>query len=290
MKNKLLGLMAVGLLFFTQTTKSQNIPSYVPKDGLVGWWPFNGNANDESGNGNNGTVNGATLTTDRFGNAGKAYSFDGSDWIELNSLSAINSSNGLAVSTWVKSTGFNTNTNCTVGCGQFYFSRGFDGGNGFYLLAKQGNGPGFQCSVNGPFAGGKGVVDPNVIEIPHTQWYHLLINYDGNKINLYVNGKIAGTTPYSAPIGIDNTSKAAFGRQFVPGYPYFAVGVIDDGAIWNRALSEQEIKNLYTGNICYQNVSVTDTLFINSTITSFNPITYENTIKIYPNPSQGQLT
>jgi len=38
-------------------------------DGLVAYYPFNGNANDESGNGNNGTVNGATLTTDRFGNA-----------------------------------------------------------------------------------------------------------------------------------------------------------------------------------------------------------------------------
>ena len=45
--------------------------------GLVAYYPFNGNANDESVNGNNGTVNGATLTTDRFGNANKPYSFDG---------------------------------------------------------------------------------------------------------------------------------------------------------------------------------------------------------------------
>jgi hypothetical protein len=41
------------------------VPSYVPTNGLVGYWPFNGNANDASVNGNNGTVNGATLTTDR---------------------------------------------------------------------------------------------------------------------------------------------------------------------------------------------------------------------------------
>ena len=51
-----------------------------------------------------------------------------------------------------------------------------------------------------------------------------------------------------------------------------------------------EIKNLYNGNICYQNVTVTDTLLINMTITSFNPIMYQNTIKIYPNPTQGILT
>ena len=44
----------------------------------MAYYPFNGNANDESGNGNNGTVNGATLTTDRFGNVDEAYSFDNS--------------------------------------------------------------------------------------------------------------------------------------------------------------------------------------------------------------------
>ena len=47
--------------------------------GLVAYYPFNGNAKDESGNGHHGTVNGATLTTDRNGKASKAYSFDGKD-------------------------------------------------------------------------------------------------------------------------------------------------------------------------------------------------------------------
>ena len=55
----------------------QGVPSYVSTNGLVGWWPFNGNANDESGNGNNGTVNGAILATDRFGNANSAFGFNG---------------------------------------------------------------------------------------------------------------------------------------------------------------------------------------------------------------------
>ena len=49
----------------------------IPTNGLVAWYPFNGNANDSSGNGNHGTNNGATLTTDRFGNANSAYTFDG---------------------------------------------------------------------------------------------------------------------------------------------------------------------------------------------------------------------
>ncbi len=77
-------------------------PSYVPANGLVGWWPFNENANDESGNGNNGTVNGATLTTDRNGNVNSAYSFDGVD--DFNEID-VNSylQNGLTISVWIVS-------------------------------------------------------------------------------------------------------------------------------------------------------------------------------------------
>src|ERR1017187_5394463 len=53
-------------------------------NGLVAYYPFNGNANDASGNGNNGTVYGATLTTDRFGISNSAYCFNGtSHYIEV---------------------------------------------------------------------------------------------------------------------------------------------------------------------------------------------------------------
>ena len=72
-------MTAVATLGLITASMAQTVPSYVPTNGLVGWWPFNGNANDESGNGNNGIVNGATLTQDRFGNLNQAYSFDGSN-------------------------------------------------------------------------------------------------------------------------------------------------------------------------------------------------------------------
>ena len=72
--------MKIQLLFFilfVRFLSFSQIPNYVPTNGLVGWWPFTGNANDLSGNGNNGTVNGATLTTDRFGSPNCAYLFNG---------------------------------------------------------------------------------------------------------------------------------------------------------------------------------------------------------------------
>ena len=53
--------------------------SPIPTNGLVAWYPFNGNAKDESDNENNGIVNGATLTTDRFKENTKAYSFTGAN-------------------------------------------------------------------------------------------------------------------------------------------------------------------------------------------------------------------
>ena len=71
-------------IIFASNVMAQNIPSYVPTNGLVGWWPFNGNANDESGNGNNGIPNGSILTTDRNGNINSAYHFDGMSKISTN--------------------------------------------------------------------------------------------------------------------------------------------------------------------------------------------------------------
>jgi hypothetical protein len=65
---------------------SAQVPNYVPSDSLIGWWGFNGNAIDESGNGNDGTINGATLTNDRFGNNDAAYNFDGDDNVFINLL------------------------------------------------------------------------------------------------------------------------------------------------------------------------------------------------------------
>ena len=83
-KAKMLKFCILALFVFPLPTLLAQVPSYVPSNGLIGWWPFNGNANDESGNGNYGTVNGASLGIDRFGNSNAAYDFDGvNDYIDL---------------------------------------------------------------------------------------------------------------------------------------------------------------------------------------------------------------
>lgn len=80
---------------------SMNAFAQIPTNGLKAHYQFNGNANDNSGNGNNGTISGATLTSDRFGNINSAFLFDGvNDKITLtnNTLSLPDS---FSVSSWV---------------------------------------------------------------------------------------------------------------------------------------------------------------------------------------------
>ena len=78
---------------------------HIPTDGLVAYYPFNGNANDESGNGNHGTVhNGVTLAADRFGNANMAYNFNGADGCVLvDDNDTLDIQNSISITTWIKS-------------------------------------------------------------------------------------------------------------------------------------------------------------------------------------------
>ena len=114
-------LLFLGLLFmgFIQLINAQ-VPTYVPTNGLVSYWGFNGNANDASGNAHNGTVNGATLTTDRFGNANSAYSFNGStSYISVPHNAAFNMQQA-TWNVWVKISTAST-------------------GNGYYIFGKRDN-------------------------------------------------------------------------------------------------------------------------------------------------------
>jgi len=98
-------LFAACVSVFYSTHVNAQVPAYLPANGLVAWYPFSGNANDESGNGNNGAVNGASLDLDRFGNAQSAYSFDGLNDDILVPHNAQFNSYPLTINLWMKSNG-----------------------------------------------------------------------------------------------------------------------------------------------------------------------------------------
>jgi hypothetical protein len=225
------------------------VPSYVPTTGLIGWWPFNGNANDASGNGNNGTVNGATLTADRNSVANKAYNFNGtSNFISINPSSQA-FPNGISISIWAKISGLNSNTNCNLGCAQFLVSRSNDFSNGHFKIGYSQNtvaagGQKFGGSINS--ASGAGNVNgTTAYTYPQTTWKHLVITYNNSQVKLYINGLLNATTNYTTPITNIN-SLIYFGRHVDATYSYFVNGQLDDIGIWNRALTTCEVTNLYS--------------------------------------------
>jgi hypothetical protein len=213
-----------------------NVPSNVPINGLVGYWPFTGNAIDSSFNGNNGTVNGATLTTDRNGEANKAYSFNGtSNDISILTNNTLQPVNEISISAWMKLTST-----------QLYFSTVFQLRYEFY------NDPYVSYSIgsqNQIFRGGisNGSVGsltncPSNSPYPLNNWIFVTLTFDGSKIKWYENGVLKNSVDKTGNIGYSNLHPVLIGGDGIGDY---FTGHLDDIGMWNRALSENEIKRLY---------------------------------------------
>jgi len=235
-------LLATLLLVHVQVF-GQSVPSYVPTNGLVGWWGFNGNAQDGSGNGNHGTVNGATLTTDRFGNQNSAYDFDGvNNWIQVQDHVSLRP-NHITISAWVNLANLNggyciiCKTNIQNAIGEQY-------GIGVDFLSNWK--PNFQIKQGSNCQPGYNWQRVNLnTSYSQNNWYHIVCTYDGTTLKIYHNGQFNSTNLALNGV-IDNCSGGTlnFGR-FWNSQPDFFNGKLDDIGIWNRALSQQEITNLY---------------------------------------------
>jgi uncharacterized protein (TIGR02145 family) len=234
-------LLTLALVLCLGTFASAQVPSYVPTNGLVGWWPFNGNANDESGNGNHGTVNGATLAADRFGNAGKAYSFDGvNDWITSNPSNKPLNNQDRSISSW-----FNTSTGI-ISTSQYPNLQtiiAWGTGAGGYVIFNQ-----YIISPigKGYFESGSGTNQLFTDSVVNNgQWHNYVTTYEQNgKVKIYLDGRYVDSSSnitlatQNSIIGIGNCPWANIPFR----------GNIDDIAIYNRALSPAEVQQLYLGN------------------------------------------
>lgn len=207
-------------------------------NGLVAYYPFNGNAKDERGNGNNGTVYGATLTTDRFGASNRSYYFNGTDnhisvanspsldslsnvtisaWINLDSNVFVQSKTILAMSDSFTTTDFSLIINGDAGYGR--------------------NRPHAWLPSGWTYFNGSTILSPNV-------WYHVVMTYNSISFKSYVNGINDGVLSVSGSIRTSGFP-LLIGRA-THALPYYSfAGKIDDIRIYNRALSDSEILALY---------------------------------------------
>jgi hypothetical protein len=243
MKMKNLLLITIATLGLTSSTIAQNLPNYVPDNGLIGFWPFNGNANDESINGNDGIVNGALLTEDRFGESDHAYNFNGIDnFIDLGNSNSLNSiDTNFTISVWIND--FSILDNSTIiAC----HSTGFQWR---YLLRT------LSDSISGQFVRNDinnwayNYTESNSI-LENTWTNIIMLKHDSN-FQIFINGALqsASIVPLTTTVGGNNNNadtKIGVNWPSSPDLEYFN-GNIDDLGIWNRALNQQEISALYTG-------------------------------------------
>ena len=241
MKKVLAALFAVAL----GLNLSAQVPNYVPTEGLVAWYPFNGNANDESGNGNDGVAENVTAEFDRFGNVNGAFGFQGQNCCgqpdELvqqvvieNSI--INLGGDYSVSAWFLSSNIEKYQQClfnsiphtgfvveynnehapdvtTVGLGP---------GNAYWNTLYQ----------HGPFA-----------DYTENQWYQVVFVKQNANFHLYIDGALDWESTY----GFADVYNLEVGIRFgsIGGGHQIMNGSLDDCGIWNRALTEEEVLALY---------------------------------------------
>lgn len=209
--------------------------------GLLACYPFSGNANSEGTPALNGTNNAATLTPDRFNNANKAYSFGTNKSVSIPTGSL--ALNTYTYSTWVKITSLpasgslasiiSIGNSGVLGDQCININNNYGGSTGFIASSYRAGG------ADGAVTG----ILPTV-----GVWYHVASVRDvaTNKVKLYVNGVKASeanlgavTAGYSAPI------LGFIGARTPTPTSYFN-GTVDDVRIYNRALSDAEISQLYT--------------------------------------------
>ena len=227
----LFGVIALSLNSFGQ------VPNYVPSANLIAWYGFNGNAIDESGNGYDGLITGATAAQDRFGSNNSAYSFNGSsDYI------AVDYSFDYEYRT------FSCWFNPASLTGSFNDSGHIltmdDDGLTYGMMTLK-----IEDSILTLRAGGES--SPYTDSIIQTGiWYNLIVTRNSPETKYYLNGSLIGT-------GLSGSNGSTVNPN-----PYLVIGsgrvyspqnfdgLIDDVGIWDRALTQCEITELYTGTQC----------------------------------------
>lgn len=216
----------------------------VPTEGLVAFFPFNGNADDESGNGNHGTVFGASLASDRFGIPGRAYRFDGvDDYILANADNLPTAERTLSL--WFRADRLDNRPGLLGygggACGTTWFM-GVNNGGAARQYQMQGH-----CLANRVRAG----YGPK----PVGRWMHWLMTTDGTGTKLYLDGVeifrngtfVTNTNVTGRDLALGVWVSPGGAAPFTDGNSGYFDGRLDDVVIYDRALEPAEVEGVFAG-------------------------------------------
>jgi len=197
---------------------------------LVAHYQFEGNADDSSGNGLNGTIHGsAAIVTDAVRGNVLSLAGDG-DYVDCGNDALFDITDSITVAAWVKVDAFNKSFQAVITKGDETWK---------LTRSSQTNSMAFSCNLSGV-----GAMSANgAVNVNDGQWHHVAGVYDGSKVDLYVDSALDISVSASGSINT-NTAAVMVGQNAVwPGRWW--LGLVDDVRIYDRALSEDEIKALF---------------------------------------------
>ena len=237
--NKLLFFLLVHLFILNNAT-AQGIES-----GLVAKYCFSGNANDALGV-RNGTVIGATLTTDRFGTPNEAYQLNGiADYIKLPS------------DVWVSGnfsfTGWIYLNNYSFYSRFFEFGNGIDADNVFFCPSRYGTTGASVFTIHQCSTSARTYADAPTATLPLSTWVHIAITLTGDTARVYKDNALWYTYKMIYIPCSTTRTQCYFGKSNFPSDQYLS-GKIDDIRIYNRAITAIEIDSIYKLTGCGKTV------------------------------------
>ncbi|HNQ88452.1 MAG TPA: LamG domain-containing protein [Verrucomicrobiota bacterium] len=228
-----------GLLSLTLILAAGAQAQFDPTDGLVGYYPFNGNANDESVNSNDGNVSGAQLDLDRFGNPSRSFSFSGyPEYIETTAAVGFPSgTEDFTVSLWVQVASLPPDAQilfCNSVVGDFELT--------IYRTTTGSTAP-----MDFMMGGDYGVPEVRTADVlwESGRWYNVQLVRSGNHFAIYRDATVIGENDVDSTITAPPGSRnIRFGLGVPPQVHQFGGG-LDDIRIYNRALSGDDVGALY---------------------------------------------
>lgn len=233
-------------LFIEKKSGINELRNIIGNKGLVAYYTFNGNADDESGNNNHGDTVGVKLTKDRFGIKEHAYFFDGKDdFIHVPSSKSLESiANEITISVWLNiKDSYRNFAGAPTGWIKIlskanrenvapYIKGGFPEQYGFYMKKNEG------ISLTG-----KMIANYKPFQIPIDKWFCLAVTYKNGVVSFYKDGLPLGKVRQQLYF-IKNTMPLEIGVHR-PGATEFYHGSMDDLRIYKRCLAQKEIKEIY---------------------------------------------